>query len=49
MQPCYLNFFIIQIWTSVSNRSQTGFEPELLASQIWLCELPNKHTFYKNT
>ncbi len=27
----------MQIWTVLSNRSYTGFEPQLLASQVHLC------------
>ncbi len=36
MQPCYLNFLINQIWSVLSNRSYTGFKPELLTSQVRL-------------
>ncbi len=36
MLPCHLNFLIMQIWTALLNRSYTGFEPELLASQVRL-------------
>ncbi len=35
MQPCYLNF-LMQVWTVLSNRSYTGFEPELLTFQVRL-------------
>ncbi len=46
MQNWYKNIFVdatvlfelpfMQIWTVLSNRSDTGFEPELLASQVLL-------------
>ncbi len=46
MQNWYKNVFVdatmlfelpyMQIWTVLSNRSYTGFEPELLASQVHL-------------
>ncbi len=36
MQPCHFNF-LMQICTALSNRDYTGFEPELLTSQVRLC------------
>ncbi len=38
----------MHIWTALSNRSYTGFKPELLTSQVRLRELPNKPTVYEN-
>ncbi len=47
MQNWYKNAFVdatmlfelpyMQIWTVLSNRSYTGFEPEFLTSQVHLC------------
>ncbi len=64
MQNWYKNAFVdatvlfelpyMQIWTVLSNRSYTGFEPELLVSRFSstsvsvLRELPNKPTIYEN-
>ncbi len=61
MQNWYKNAFVdatvlfelpyMQIWTVLSNRSYTGFKPELLNSQVYvyvLRELPNKPTVYEN-
>ncbi len=42
----------MQIWTVLSDRSYTGFEPELRSSLKYvsvLRELPNKPTVYENT
>ncbi len=36
MQPCYLNFLICRFERFCRNHSYTGFDPELLASQIRL-------------
>ncbi len=61
MQNWYKNAFVdatmlfeltyMQIWTVLSNRSYSGFEPELRSSLKYvsvLRELPNKPTVYEN-
>ncbi len=46
MQQCHFNFLIKQIWTALSNRDYTGFEPKLLISQVRLCTpWATEHTY----
>ncbi len=58
MQNWYKNLFVdatvpykrpyMQIWTALSNRDYTGFEPELLASKVCLCTLWAPKQTYQN-
>ncbi len=58
MQNWYKNVFVdatvpykhpyMQIWTALSNRDYTGFEPELLASKVCLRTLWAPKQTYQN-
>ncbi len=57
MQNWYKNLFVdatmpfqlpyMQFWTALSNSDYTGFEPELLASQVRLCTLWATEQIYR--